>query len=148
YLALAPSCTHFTTVEGAADLAALATATLGRLAPHARVVNASFDDALDDLLSVDRRFDFVFIDGSKEGHGTLRWIERLLPSIPRGGLIVVDDIHFSPRMEHAWRRLEQRAGLQCLLDLGRLGVCVRGDERDHPTAYDVFRVAGVNLPVV
>jgi predicted O-methyltransferase YrrM len=147
YLSSAPSCRRFITVEDAPELARIASSNLKRVSRTAEVRNASFDDVIA-TLPLAEPLDFVFIDGSKWLAENLRWAGGVLPHLADGGLLVVDDIHFSSEMETVWERLRGAPDIGWTLDTGRLGICVRARGARTSVSHDLFRIAGVDLPRV
>jgi predicted O-methyltransferase YrrM len=145
YLASAPHCRRFVGVEGTPELARLAAETVDRIADHAEIRAASFDEVLAEL-PFDAPLDLVYIDGTKGRADNVRWVDAVLPHISDDGLLVVDDIHFSAGMERFWKELTRRPGFAWTLDTGRIGICARA--RDAPAArrYELFRIAGIDLP--
>jgi hypothetical protein len=144
YLACAPHCRRFVAVEGEPELARLASMSLG-IADHAEVRSASFDAVLAEL-PFDAPLDLVFIDGTKGRADNVRWVDAVLPHLADGGLLVVDDIHFSAEMARFWKGLTRRPGSAWTLDTGRLGICARDRGATTPRNLELFRVAGVDLP--
>ena len=134
YLAAGASCETLVTIEGSADLAAIARQTLAMFTPGADVRAALFDDALDDLAN-EPSFDLAFIDGQHEGAATEHYCQRVLPLMaPDGGVIVFDDITWSHDMQQAWRRIIDSGAFTLTVDLGRIGLGVLGEsdgERSH-----------------
>ena len=50
-------------------------------------------------------FDLIFIDGHHIGSALLEYIHELKPWLRPRGVMVCDDIHWSPDMENAWMEL-------------------------------------------
>jgi predicted O-methyltransferase YrrM len=144
YLASAPACLRMVTIEGSSALAAEAEANLARITSRAKVYNALFEDAIDSIL--DREFnngiDMAFIDGPKSSAETLDCLERLIPLLHPGSLLVFDDIHWSAEMRTMWRTVRRRSGIGYALDVGRFGVCtwVGGDA--EPECIDISKLTG------
>jgi predicted O-methyltransferase YrrM len=127
YLAAAPAGTWLTTVEGSEALSRLAASHLAQTSPHARVLNMSFDDALDVILaSGPPELDLVFLDGEHTAGALRHYFERVLPHLREGGAFLIDDIHWSEAVETAWTAVSRSPGLAWSIDLGRIGLCVRG----------------------
>jgi predicted O-methyltransferase YrrM len=145
YLASAPGVRRFVTVEGSAERAAWAARHLARVAPHAEVVAATFEAALDGVLSrFDDGIDLLFLDGPKRREVEGALVERIAPFLNPGALVLCDDVHWSREMEEAWREIAERPGFEWVIDAGRMGVALwRGGAARARTAA-LFLFAGVD----
>ncbi|MBA2450111.1 MAG: class I SAM-dependent methyltransferase [Chloroflexi bacterium] len=127
YLASSPTCTRFVTIEGSSDLAGLAGSNLRQIADHAVVVNSLFDAGLDQILpTFADGLDLVHIDGQHEKVATLHYLERLIPHLNPGALVVFDDIHWTDDMLGAWGAVGRRPGIASTVDVGRFGLAIWG----------------------
>ncbi len=125
YLALAPTVRTLITVEGSEALARIAAESLAQIGPHARVINRLFDEAIDsELPALDERIDFAYIDGHHEKVATIHYLDRLLPYLADGAVVVFDDISWSHDMREAWDILRRRNEFAHAVDLGVVGVCI------------------------
>lgn len=135
YLASEKNCRRFITVEGSPERARLAKTHLCQIANNVELVNASFDEALNQILPTLREgIDMAYIDGSKDKVANLHYFERITPHFNPGCVVVFDDIHWSSEMWETWRTLRQWKGLTYAINAGRFGVCV---ERRHGSAEDL-----------
>jgi predicted O-methyltransferase YrrM len=138
YLSSGKACERFITIEQSALLASLAETNIRQVARNVRVWNASFDDALDQILpSLDRKLDMVYIDGHHEKAPTLHYMDRVIPYSNEGCLIVFDDIHWTRGMVEAWQTITQKPGLSYTIDLGRFGLCVRSSQNVISKNFDL-----------
>lgn len=125
------------TVEGSEALSRLAARHLGQVSSNARVLNQSFDEALNEVLpGLSGPLDLAFIDGEHTGKALRHYVERLVPHIREGGIILLDDIHWTEDMEDAWIAVAASEGNQFSVDLGRLGMCIRGGPQTKPLVLD------------
>jgi predicted O-methyltransferase YrrM len=146
YLASAPSCRRFITVEGSAERARLAQAHLRQVVGCFELITASFDAALDRLLPGLRDgIDLVFIDGSKKKGENLRLFDRLSAQLNPGSVILFDDIHWSTDLWKDWNDLGQRVGLTHAIGAGRFGVCVWDGRGARPRTDTLYGIAGLDL---
>lgn len=143
YLAAAPTCREFITIERSPALTPLAQTHIQKFFPAARVVNATIDDVLSDVLG---RFaaplDFYYVDANHEYAPTLRYFENALPYLKRGTLVVFDDIHWSQEMWHAWQVLRAYCGFSHTIDIGRFGLCVWQGGAVRPQQHNLAKYAG------
>jgi len=127
YMASAPSVERLTSVEASADLATVARETIQSVLPDAVVINALFDEALDQLVESGATFDLAWIDGHHEKIATLHYFVRSRPILSPGAWVLFDDIAWSGDMREAWRELSAAPGVRYALDLGRCGLLILGD---------------------
>jgi len=138
YLASSKYCTSFTTIEKSSPLASLAEANVRQISSNATVINALFDDALDDLLpSINHAIDLAYIDGHHQYEPTLHYLRRLTPHLRKGSLVVFDDIHWSQGMWEAWKMLRAWKGFSYTIDVGRFGLGLWDESVAQPTTYNL-----------
>jgi predicted O-methyltransferase YrrM len=138
YLASSEYCERFITVEASPELASLAAANIRQIANEAEVVNALFDDALDQILpTLESGIDLAYIDGHHKYEPTLHYFSRLKPHLNKGALLVFDDVHLSEEMWQAWEVLKGAAGFSHTIDAGRFGMCVWDELFSVPVNYDL-----------
>jgi predicted O-methyltransferase YrrM len=143
YLASSRYCTKFITVEGSASLAPLAKSNIERISDRGEVVNALFDDALDQILpTLGGGVDLAYIDGHHEYEATLHYFRRLQSHLNKGALVVIDDIHWSDGMWRAWQVLRGQEGVGYTIDAGRFGICLWEGDPTRPVHYDLRRYVG------
>jgi predicted O-methyltransferase YrrM len=128
YLVSSPSQPELVTVEGSADLCAVARKNIGRFSQKVTVMNMLFDEAIDALVAQGQRFDCAFIDGQHERNATLHYAARLEPLLEKNAVIVFDDIYWSDDMNQAWKTLCMSPKYCLTLDLAWKGLAVLGDD--------------------
>lgn len=144
YLAAARSCKRLITIEGSPSLAALAQATLGQVSENCTVVNALFDDGLDQIVpTLNGGLDLAFIDGHHEKQATLHYFERLQPYLKPNSLVVFDDIRLYRGMWEAWQEICRWQGVAAALNAGRFGLCRWSGEPKPPQVYDFSPFTGL-----
>jgi hypothetical protein len=128
------------TLEGAPELARLAESHLQEIGlPHrAAVVQGLFQETLTSVLQESQHFDFVYIDGHHQENATWDYYQSISPHIGDGGVLVFDDVDWSPGMERVWKRIRQDDSLTAAIDMVRVGLCVaRGGGERKPEQYQV-----------
>jgi predicted O-methyltransferase YrrM len=149
YMAAASADAKITTIEASAALAGFAREHLGELTDKAVVMNALFDDALDELLAKDPlpEFDLVYIDGHHEKEATLHYYRRVKPMLSPGAVVLFDDIRWSQDMHDCWSEIKSLPDFSLAADLGKLGLVVVGDNQPR-TEVDLSGLAGkkINVP--
>jgi predicted O-methyltransferase YrrM len=143
YLASSPYCTKFITIEGSPSLALLAAANIHQISGHAVVINALFDDVLNDILpSITSGIDLAYIDGHHDYEATRYYFQRLVPYLRKGALVVFDDIHWSKAMWEAWKTMREWRGFAYTIDVGRFGVGLWDESAPRPKAYSLSLYTG------
>lgn len=138
YLAASKYCSRFVSMEGSPELARLAESNISRVSQNALVVNAFFDAALDEVLPLfDGGIDMAFIDGHHEKEATLRYLDRLIPHLKTGSLLVFDDIQWTGEMWETWQILCRRPGIESAVNLGRFGLCIWDGLNRAPKCFDM-----------
>ncbi|MBI1183692.1 hypothetical protein GC194_05450 [bacterium] len=89
---------------------------------RARFINSDFDSFLDNF---SQDVDFVFIDGNHSFEATTRYFAKLWPLLSENGLIVLDDIHWSPQMQQAWTQIQADYQSLITIDLYQFGLCYK-----------------------
>lgn len=64
--------------------------------PHGRKIQIRMGPALDTIRSLEGPFGFVFLDADKENYSN--YYEAVLPLMPRGGLLVADNVLWSGKV--------------------------------------------------
>jgi predicted O-methyltransferase YrrM len=145
YLASAPSCRSFVTIEVSSPLAAIARSNLSHITDHATVINAAFDEGIGTALALeDEPFDLVWIDGHHESEPTLRYFDRLRGRVAPGKLMLFDDIDW-PQMTGAWRAIRAWPGFAHTINAGRFGIAVLKSRPDAspPQNWQLLRRLGI-----
>jgi predicted O-methyltransferase YrrM len=146
YLSSVPSIETLITVEGSANLARISEQTLAEVSRKSRVVNKTFDEAIDsELPALGRPVDFVYVDGHHEKIATIHYFDRVVPFLEKGALVVFDDISWSQDMREAWEILRARREFSHTIDLGVIGVCLVKEGKDGqrpPATWDVRPIIG------
>ena len=114
------------TLEGDRELATQARKNLEAvgLAERVEVVQGFFQKTLRPLLDRVGTVDMVFIDGHHDEQATLTYTTQCLTHMPRGGVLVYDDIRWSAGMIRAWKRICERIERSGGFDFYRMGVLV------------------------
>ncbi len=123
YLALANPLGKVTTMEGCSTLAEIARKNFIQLGiDNIDIVRGNFDSSLQDVLIRNKPIDFAFIDGNHRQEATERYFQQLLPFIHNNSLLIFDDIHWSPGMEAAWKKITTHTAVTAYIDLFYIGI--------------------------
>lgn len=122
YLASAPGA-RVTTFEGSRAIASIAQTTFGfAQAQNIRLVEGNIDTTLPAYLLDSPKVDLAFIDANHRYEPTLRYANGLIRKAHSKSMLIVDDIHYSPEMEKAWKVLKQHELVYASADLFRCGI--------------------------
>ncbi|HZL76892.1 MAG TPA: class I SAM-dependent methyltransferase [Bacteroidales bacterium] len=92
-----------------------------------RLLNGSFDSAIQELKKQFVKPGLVFIDGDHRREPLLRYFNQIVEISDGSTVIVLDDIHQSREMEEAWNQVKQHKNVTATVDLYRIGlVFLRG----------------------
>lgn len=112
------------------------------------VINALFDDALDEILPDIEPIDFLFIDGHHEKIATIHYWQRIRSKLSDGAVVVFDDISWSQDMRDGWNELVREPYFSHAMDFGTVGVCIyHKDGSKPPRQWDLRAIAGVGKAV-
>lgn len=123
YLASANQNAAISTCEGSSAIAAIARQTFDALQlKNIILTEGDFKKTLPQLLSRPATIDFGFIDGNHQQEPTLQYFQQLLSHSVNNTILVFDDIHWSPEMESAWKKISEHASVTLTLDLFFIGI--------------------------
>jgi predicted O-methyltransferase YrrM len=112
-----------TTFEGSTEVAAIAQQSFEKInAKNIRIVQGNLDTTLLPEIQLTETIDLVFMDANHRYEPTLRYFECLIQKMSNQGIIILDDIHYSPEMERAWNDLKKHARVRASADLYRSGI--------------------------
>lgn len=129
------------TIEGNPELVHLAQQSwrLAKARPTLQPYSGTFAEALPTILSRAPRIGLVFLDGDHSEQATWSYFEALLPNLHNDSVIVVGDIHWSPGMESAWKRLKAHERVHASLDLYTFGLLFFRKEFSTPEHHTLIR---------
>lgn len=119
---------YLVTLEGAGSLAGIARQTLARLGLESvsEVREGRFADTLPGAIEAHRPFGLVFVDGHHDEQATLDYCAAVSPALGPDGVVVFDDIDWSPGMARAWSTLSSAPDVRLAVDMGPVGACAFG----------------------
>ncbi|MGQ0738481.1 MAG: O-methyltransferase [Bacteroidota bacterium] len=125
YLRMAKPDARLITMEGAGEIAAVASQNFSKLAlKNIELVEGNFDDTLHAVLEGFPSVDFAFIDGNHRREPTERYFDQLLGKTHNDSILVFDDIHWSSEMEEAWEAVKAHPSVRCSIDLFFVGIVI------------------------
>ncbi len=87
-----------------------------------KIIEGNIDETLPEFLQTPQKIDFVLMDANHRYQPTLNYFEWLSKRMADKGVIVLDDIHYSPEMEKAWLKLKNNELVYGSIDLFRCGI--------------------------
>lgn len=118
-------------VEGCPNTLKIAEGHLAPLAhPNLVLKHASFDQFID---TDNHTYDLIYLDGDHSGSSTTAYFEKLLPKLANGGILIIDDIHWSKDMEQSWDSMAADQRIQVSIDTFGWGLlAIRpGQRKEH-----------------
>lgn len=92
------------TVDGNSDLCTIAKEHFSALElKNIELINSDIDSYLNEI---NQTFDFVYIDANHTYEATKRYFSMTLGHLSHSGIIVIDDINWSPGMSKAWLEIQ------------------------------------------
>jgi len=123
YMASAKPAAQVITMEGAAEVAAIAKRNFASLGlTNIKVTEGNFDNTLPGVLQKLKQVDLAFVDGNHRKQPTLQYFKQLLAKSHEGSILVFDDIHWSAEMEEAWAEIQQHPQVTLTVDLFFIGL--------------------------
>ena len=123
YLASANASARIHTLEGCPNIAAQAQQHFNALQlNNIHITQGNFDDTLLPVLEIIKTLDVFFVDGNHREEPTLRYFNMALPYMHPQGVMIFDDIHWSPGMQAAWEQIKQDPSVRLSLDLFYVGL--------------------------
>lgn len=91
---------------------------------NVRIITSTFLDFLNEYPATNPPPDVAIIDGDHRKGPTLDYVNRLASLMNPGGLIILDDIHWSREMHNAWNELVADDRFGTTMDFFHFGVLV------------------------
>ncbi len=87
-----------------------------------KLVEGNIDQTLPDFLQNPAKIDFALIDANHRYEPTIRYFNLLAKRMSDHGIIVIDDIYYSPEMGKAWKELKRHELVYGSIDVFRCGI--------------------------
>ncbi|HRE68529.1 MAG TPA: class I SAM-dependent methyltransferase [Cyclobacteriaceae bacterium] len=114
---------HVTTFEGNKSLIHVALTHFEYFhKTNIRIVTGNIDQTLPDFIQNPAKIDFALMDANHRYTPTMRYFELLAKRIHTKGVIVMDDIYYSPEMTKAWQEIKRHPLVYGSVDLFRCGL--------------------------
>ena len=124
-------------LEGAPDLAAIATETYAELGlDMVDVIVGPFTETLETAIA--GGIDYAYVDGHHDGRATVEYFEQLLPHAPNA-LLAFDDVRWSDGMREAWRKIANDERVSFAVNAGRLGLAFTGPAKRRRRGFSKRR---------
>jgi predicted O-methyltransferase YrrM len=134
---------RFITIEGAQEVAEIARSHFNHFGYQPEQHIGDFSEVLSLLDLETYKPDWVLLDGNHRYEATLSYARMILPHMPAGSIMILDDIYWSEGMRRAWVELAAEPRVSVSLDLFHLGLLFieRNQAKEHfrlPPFYIIF----------
>ncbi len=111
------------TLEGCAETAAIAKRNFEKArVKNIQVFIGEFDKTLPQAIFKLQKLDYVFFDGNHREKATLKYFNQCLQAAHENSFFIIDDIHWSSGMQHAWKEIKKNSQVTVTIDLFYLGI--------------------------
>jgi len=132
YLAASCKDTHVLTIEGSAAIADIARQNFTDAGlQNIKVIDGSFDDAIEEFISAGVKPGLIFIDGNHHKEPVIRYFNRLTQFADSKTVIIIDDINYSKEMAEAWEEIKLNEKVSVSIDIYRMGICFFREGINH-----------------
>lgn len=128
YMSLAEGVEQLVTIDGNEELMQLAQDHFTEFnCTNIKPVVSDIDQYLDQTT---QPFDFIYIDANHTYEATIRYFKKSMKMITSKGIIVVDDINWSPNMSSAWLTIITEYANNLYVENAKLGIVFAGKESE------------------
>ena len=121
YLGAPDSRNRITTLEGSQAVAKVACEQWEQLGlKNIECVIGNIDETLYE--AVREGVDLAYVDANHTYEATMRYVNYLLSHLEEKGIVVLDDIYYSPDMTRAWEMLKNDERVTTSMDLYHVGL--------------------------
>ena len=121
YLASADSRNHVVTLEGSGEVLKVAQGVWRALdLENVEWHEGNIDNTLNKCAR--EKLDIAYVDANHTFDATIRYADFLLPRMSENGMLILDDIHYSREMEHAWEALKNDPRVTTSMDMYHIGI--------------------------
>lgn len=111
------------TFEGSPAIASIAELTFEFASKkNVKLISGNIDITLPASLHHIKKIDLAFMDANHRYEPTIRYFNCLLKKFADKSILIIDDIHYSPEMEKAWRMIKSHRLVYGSVDLFRCGI--------------------------
>ena len=123
YLAKARRASSVVTIEGDPSCVHVAKMNFNDLkANNIFLINAVFDDVLDEVLDKMDKVEMAFIDGNHQGKFLLKYFNSIKERRTTKTVIIIDDINWSRDMNDAWQEIKKDKDVTMTMDIFQFGI--------------------------
>lgn len=105
------------TMEACMGMASVAEDNLKKRGVKVELEVGEFDAILDNVTKNEEVLEMVFFDGNHRKKPTLKYFEKCLIKATENSVFIFDDIHWSPGMELAWKKIKANKKVTITVDL-------------------------------
>jgi predicted O-methyltransferase YrrM len=138
YMAQMPSVEYIHTVEGNPAIAQYTRDHIFKNESKIWLEQNSFRSAIHSLISNERRFDLIYLDGSHTFTDTIEFVDLLNSILKDDGIIVVDDLYWSDQMGKAWEHILSNNTFNLKINCFHYGVIGHLDSLVEPITCELL----------
>ncbi len=132
YLSKAAPEGNISTMEGADAIADLAREVFNNLnCSNVTMYRGKFAETLPQAAREHAPWDLIFLDGDHNGEAVLNYFSFLVKHISKNGVLIVDDIRWSPSMWEAWSDIRKHPEVRVTVDLFFMGLVFFNPSLSH-----------------
>lgn len=118
YLSAGSPASRVITMEGCVGLSTIARKCFEkRNLRNIEVITGRFDSSLPQVLKNIEKLDMVFFDGNHRELPTLNYFNQCIEHSGENSVFIFDDIHWSPEMERAWKKIKEDKRVSMTIDI-------------------------------
>ena len=123
YLASGNSDSKVFTLEGAHNITKIALQNFGEMKlKNVELTEGNFEKTLLLLNDKVENIDLLFVDGNHRKKATLEYFDLFLKKSNERSIFIFDDIHWSGKMEEAWKLIQEHDSVRMTIDLFFIGL--------------------------
>ncbi len=123
YLSKAVKDGNITTIEGVDAIADIADGVFNNTnCDNVNLHRGVFSDVLPDVAAGSFPWDMIYLDGNHNGKDVLNYFSLLVKHINTEGVMILDDIRWSPSMWQAWNEIKNHQQVRVTADLFFMGL--------------------------
>lgn len=122
YFAKAAPQSNIVSLEGIAQICAIANQNVQHLAPNIAIVEGNFDATLEQTLKKMQQIDYAFLDGNHTYEATLKYFKLIVPYLHENSVLVIDDLYWSSQMTKAWIEIITHSEVIISINLHKMGI--------------------------
>ena len=111
------------TLEGCTETSKIARLNFEKLSyGNIECITGNFDVTLQQVLELNKKVDYAFIDGNHTYEATIRYFSQIKKYSTPNTFLIFDDINWSPGMKNAWNEIKSDKDVTITIDFYEVGM--------------------------